>query len=176
MESVKQKQDTATRDDSQCEAEETESILSSEPEIERLREELASERERGLRTMADFSNYRRQAQRERARLEHSGKKELLLALLEVMDDFDRALAHTNETTDAVADGLRLIHQRLSGVLQSHRVTSFASVGLPFDPTVHEAMSTVESTEHQSGTVYSEDRRGYFCEDELLRPARVVVVR
>jgi molecular chaperone GrpE len=176
MESVKHNQETAPTDDSQGEAEEMESILLPETEIERLREELASERERGLRTMADFSNYRRQVRRERAKLEHSGKKDLLLALLEVMDDFDRALEHADETTDAVADGMRLIHQRLSGVLQSHRVTPFESVGLPFDPTVHEAMSMVQSSEHQPGTVYSEDRCGYLWEDELLRPARVVVVR
>ena len=176
MESVKHYQETVPLDDSQCGAEEMENILSPETEIERLREELASERERGLRTMADFSNYRRQVQRDRAKLEHSGKKDLLLALLEVMDDFDRALEHTGETTDAVAEGMRLIHQRLSGVLQSHKVTPFESVGLPFDPIVHEAMSMVESPEHQSGTVYSEDRRGYLWEEELLRPARVVVVR
>jgi molecular chaperone GrpE len=176
MESVKHNQETAPRDDSQCGVEEMENILSPETEIERLREELASERELGLRTMADFSNYRRQVRRERAKLEHSGKKDLLLALLEVMDDFDRALEHMGETTDAVADGMKLIHQRLSGVLQSQMVTPFKSVGLPFDPTVHEAMSMVESPEHQSGTVYSEDRRGYLWEEELLRPARVLVVR
>lgn len=175
MESLKQNQETAPRDGNLCGAEETGNILSTETEIARLREELASERELGLRTMTDFSNYRRQVRLGRAKLEHSGKKDLLLALLEVVDDFDRALEHIGETTDAVVDGMRHIHQRLRGVLQSHSVTPFDSVGLPFDPTVHEAISTVESPEHQSGTVYSEDRRGYFWEEELLRPARVVVV-
>jgi molecular chaperone GrpE len=155
---------------------ETEGILLLELEVERLREELASEREQSLRTLADFDNYRRRVRRERATLEHSGKKELLLAILDVADDFDRALAHTGVTTDAVADGLRLIQQRLSVVLRSNGVTAFESEGRVFDPTVHEAMSTIESDEHESGTVYTEDRRGYLWNDELLRPARVVVVR
>ena len=155
---------------------ETEGILLLELEVERLREELASEREQSLRTLADFDNYRRRVRQERATLEHSGKRELLLALLDVADDFDRALAHTGETTDAVADGLRLIHQRLSVVLRSNGVTALESEGRAFDPTVHEATSTIESGEHESGTVYSEDRRGYLWNDELLRPARVVVVR
>lgn len=155
---------------------ETEGILLLELEVERLREELASEREQSLRTLADFDNYRRRVRRERATLEHSGKKELLLALLEVADDFDRALAHVGDTTGAVADGLRLIHQRLNIVLRSNGVTAFESEGHAFNPTVHEAMSTVESDEHESDTVYSEERRGYLWNDELLRPARVVVVR
>ena len=155
---------------------ETEGILLLELEVERLREELASEREQSLRTLADFDNYRRRVRRERATLEHSGKKELLLAILDVADDFDRALAHTDETTDAVADGLRLIQQRLSVVLRANGVTAYESEGRAFDPTLHEAMSTIESDERESGTVYSEERRGYLWNDELLRPARVVVVR
>lgn len=147
-----------------------------EPEVERLREELARERERGLRTLADFDNYRRRARRERAQAEDAGRREIILALLDVMDDFDRALAHVGEAPGAVADGLRLIHQRLSRVLEANGVAPFRSVGEQFDPTVHEAMSVVEGGEHEAGTVYEEDRRGYLRNGELLRPARVTVVR
>jgi molecular chaperone GrpE len=131
---------------------------------------------RGLRTLAEFDNYRRRVRRERARAEEAGKRDILLALLDVMDDFDRALAHVGESPGAVADGLRLIHQRLSRVLEANSVTSFQSVGERFDPTLHEAMSVIESDEYESGTVYEEDRRGYLWNGELLRPARVIVVR
>jgi molecular chaperone GrpE len=93
-----------------------------------------------------------------------------------MDDFDRAVGHIGEATDPVADGLRLIHQRLGNVLESNGVTSFQSKGQEFDPTAHEAMSVIQGDEYESGTVYEEDRRGYLWNGELLRPARVTVVR
>jgi molecular chaperone GrpE len=148
----------------------------SELEVMRLEEELASERERYLRTLADFDNYRRRVRQERASAAAAGRRELLLALLDVMDDFDRALLHVSEAPDAVADGLRLINRRLNLVLESNGVTPFESEGRQFDPTMHEAISVVESDEHESGTVYEEERRGYLWDGELLRPARVIVVR
>ena len=141
-----------------------------------LQRERDTLKEQFLRAVADFDNYRRRVRRERAAADLAGKKELLLALLEVADDFDRALAHVGGTDDAVAEGLRLIHQRLQGVLRSNGVTPFESVGRPFDPTVHEATSTVEGGGLEPSTVYAEERRGYLWNGELLRPARVVVVR
>ena len=176
MESGDHKLATADDGNGQYGVEGAASSESLELEVERLREELAQERERGLRTLAEFDNYRRRVRRERADAELSGKRDIILALLDLMDDFDRARAHVGEASDAVADGLRLIHQRLSRVLEANGVTPFQSVGEQFDPTVHEAMSVVESDEHESGAVYEEDRRGYLWNGELLRPARVTVVR
>jgi molecular chaperone GrpE len=148
----------------------------SEAEVERLREELASEREQGLRALAEFDNYRRRVRRESADAGRAGRRDLLLALLDVMDDFDRAVEHVGEASDAVADGLRLIHQRLRGVLEANGVTSFESKGRLFDPAVHEGMSLVDSDEYESGSVCEEYLRGYLWDGELLRPARVIVAR
>lgn len=153
-----------------------EKTTSGEPDIVRLREELTTERERHLRLLAEFDNYRRRTKEERARAEETGKREVLLAILEVMDDFDRALLHTGARTDAVADGLRLIHQRLKNELETHGVTPFESEGEVFDPTIHEAMTVIDADEEQSGRVYSEHRRGYLINGELLRPARVAVLK
>ena len=147
-----------------------------DPEIVRLTEELNSERERGLRMLAEFDNYRRRTRQEQALAEQNGKHELLLALLDVMDDFDRALLHVGEAPDAVADGLRLIRQRFNDVLHSNGVTPFDSEGKPFDPTVHEAITVIDSDGEESGTVYTEHRRGYFINGELLRPAQVAVLK
>lgn len=144
--------------------------------IEQLKQELDAERERGLRLLAEFDNYRRRTRQERAVAEQEGKRELLLALLEVMDDFDRALLHAGETSDAVANGLRLMHQRFNDVLHSNGVRSFESEGKPFDPNVHEAMTVIDGEDQDSGTVYAEYRRGYLINDELLRPARVAVLK
>ena len=147
-----------------------------EAEVVGLTEELGAERERGLRLLAEFDNYRRRTKRERALAEQEGKREVLLALLDVMDDFDRALLYVDEGSDAVANGLRLIHQRLNDVLRSNGVTPFDSEGKPFDPTVHEAIAMIDSEGDESDTVYAEDRCGYFINGELLRPARVTVLK
>ena len=176
MERVRHDDGMARHVDGPGGAEDADSVPQLRLEVERLRGELASERELSLRAVADFDNYRRRVRRERAAADHSGQKAILLALLEVADDFERALAHVGDTSDAVAEGLRLIHRRLDGVLRSNGVTPFESEGLPFDPTVHEAASTVEDAVLGSGAVHSVERRGYFWNDELLRPARVVVVR
>lgn len=144
--------------------------------VEQLQHELDAERERRLRLLAEFDNYRRRTKQERAIAEQDGKREVLLALLEVMDDFDRALLHAGETSDAVADGLRLIHQRFTDVLHANGVTSFDSEGKPFDPTVHEAMTVIDGEAQDAGTVYAEYQRGYLIDGELLRPARVAVLK
>ena len=144
--------------------------------IEQLEEDLTDERERRLRLLSEFDNYRRRTKEERALAEESGKREVLLALLEVMDDFDRALLHIGERSDAVVDGLRLIHQRFNKVLEEHGVAAFESEGKMFDPAIHEAMTMIDGNGEQSGTVYSEYRRGYFMNGKLLRPARVAVMK
>lgn len=148
----------------------------SEDEVVRLQNELAAERERSLRLLAEFDNYRRRTKEERASADEAGKREILLSLLDVMDDFDRALLHVGTAPDAVADGLKLIHQRLRDVLHSNGVTPFDSEGQPFDPTIHEAMTMIENDGGESGTVYAEARRGYFMNGKLLRPALVAVLK
>ena len=146
-----------------------------EPEVVRLTEELEGERERSLRMLAEFDNYRRRTRQEQAGAQQKGKREVLLALLEVMDDFDRALLHVGETSDAVANGLRLVRQRLEALLQANGVKAFDSENVMFDPELHEAVNVIDG-EGESGTVYAEDRRGYLLNGELLRPARVTVLK
>ena len=146
-------------------------------EIARLEEQLSEEREQRLRTLAEFDNYRRRTRQELASAQQTGKREVLLAFLNVMDDFDRALLHLGDASDAVVEGLRLIRQRFNDVLLSNGVTAFDSEGQPFDPMIHEALSVIDADDRgESGTVYAEERRGYLMNGELLRPARVVVLR
>jgi molecular chaperone GrpE len=176
MQTLAHIQETRLSDNELYEVLEGERTGESDPDIVRLMEELDTERERGLRMLAEFDNYRRRTRQEQTLAEQNGKREVLLALLEVMDDFERALLHVGETPDAVADGLRLIRQRFSDVLHSNGVTPFDSERKPFDPTVHEAMAVIDSDGEESGTVYTEHRRGYFLNGELLRPARVAVLK
>jgi molecular chaperone GrpE len=176
MQNITHIQETEVADNGLYEVIEGESTRELDPKIVRLKAELDTERERGLRLLAEFDNYRRRTRQEQALAEQNGKREVLLALLDIMDDFDRALLHVGEAPSAVADGLRLIHQRFSDLLHSNGVTPFDSEGKPFDPTVHEAMTVIDSDGEESGTVYTEHRRGYLMNGELLRPARVAVLK
>ena len=176
MESLEFVQDTTLSDHGIYEVSDGEKPTSRDPDIVLLQEDLTTERERHLRLLAEFNNYRRRTKEERALAEETGKREVLLALLEVMDDFDRALLHIGESTDAVAGGLRLIHQRLRNVLETHGVTPFESEGQVFDPAIHEAMTVIDADGEQSGKVYSEHQRGYLINGKLLRPARVAVLK
>ena len=142
----------------------------------RLKEELRREHEIYLRNVADFDNYRRRVERERASVAQAGKREMVLSLLDVLDDFERALEHIDEAPDSVSAGLVAIHRRLAGLLEAQGVTPFESVGQRFDPALHEAVGSVESDEQESGAVLDEVSRGYRWGEELLRPARVRVAR
>ena len=147
-----------------------------EAEIERLKEELRREHDTVLRALADFDNYRRRVERDRASAARSGKRDVILSLLEVLDGFDRALQHIGDAPSSVAQGVQAIHRNLLGVLERHGVTRFDSVGEPFDPRFHDAIGTVDSDEVESVRVAEELQRGYRWEDEVLRPARVRVAQ
>ena len=176
MQGLEHIQETTLSDNGLYEVIEGDDIEVSDDEVMRLKEELAAERERGLRLLAEFDNYRRRTNQERVFANEAGKREILLALLDVMDDFDRALLHVGTTPDAVAEGLNLIRQRFSDVLHANGVTPFDSEGQPFDPTLHEAMTVIDNDGGESGTVYAEARRGYFINGQLLRPALVAVLK
>ena len=176
MQGLEHVQETRLSDNGLYEVIEGEPTEVSEDEVVRLKNELATEREQSLRLLAEFDNYRRRTNEERGFAQEAGKHEILLALLDVMDDFDRAVLHVGTAPDAVADGLKLIRQRLSAVLHANGVTPFDSEGQKFDPTIHEAMTMIDSDAGESGTIYAEARRGYFMNGKLLRPALVVVVK
>ena len=145
-------------------------------EIDRLQAELRREHDMYLRALADFENYRGRVDRDRAKSEDSGKRDLIVPLLDVVDGFDRALAHANEVPAGILEGFQAIHRNLMDMLQGHGVTPLVSLGQPFDPALHEAIGAVKGTEYPAGTVAGELRRGYRFRGDLLRPARVRVAQ
>jgi molecular chaperone GrpE len=162
-------------------ASDVESLLTS-AEIKNIRDELERERELRVRALADFDNYRKRVERERGAGERLGKREIILALLDVMDDFDRALEHVAQSPDAVVEGLRAVHKRLGDALKAQGVTPIESVGQQFDPMRHEAVGAIEAGASKAGivpepgAVTDEMRRGYLWDGEVLRPARVHVAK
>lgn len=142
-----------------------------------LREELQIERDKSLRLVADFDNYRRRTRREQAEAAEKGKRELLMRIISLADDFDLALANADDASDQrMVEGLQLIERRLKAILEANDVAGFDSLGEIFNPELHEAFDVVRGAESESGKVHSQLRRGYHWGGKLLRPALVVVVQ
>jgi molecular chaperone GrpE len=144
------------------------------PELEGLRSELRREHDALLRALADFENYRSRVDREQDATARRGKREVILPLLEVLDDFERALEHLRNAPPAMAAGVQALHRKFLGLLAAQGVSRFNSVGDDFDPRVHEALGTVATDDVPPGTVAETLQHGYRWNDEVLRPARVRV--
>jgi molecular chaperone GrpE len=143
-------------------------------EIDLLRDDLRNERDRNLRTLADFKNYRRRVEREGNKLAEEGKLTIFLPLLEIIDDMEKALHSVGNEKQPFAEGVRLIHHKLLALLEAHGVLPFESVGTAFDHNRHEAVAMADHDEREPGTVVDELRRGYLWNNEILRPAQVRV--
>jgi molecular chaperone GrpE len=148
----------------------------AQAEIERLKQELSREHDLHLRALADFDNYRKRVQRERESAAQAGKRQLVLALLDVLDDFERALAYANTAPESILTGARVIHQRLMDLLQAQGVVPYTSAGQPFDPALHEAVDVINTDQATPGVVLNELSHGYRWGNEVLRPARVCVAQ
>jgi molecular chaperone GrpE len=139
-----------------------------------LQQEIAGLRDQLLRLAADFDNYRKRASREQQEVRDYGTSNVLNEILPVLDNLDRALAHSDGDKSPVVAGIRLVVKQFHDVLSRFGVTSFTSVGVPFDPERHEAVAQLPTSEHKPGTIVEELQKGYMLRDRLLRPARVVV--
>ena len=143
-------------------------------EIERMKEQLQEEREKHIRTLADLKNYRRRQESEGRKLAESGKRELILPLLDIIDDLERSLERAEEGGDPMAEGIKLIHRKLLALLETQGVLPFDSKGKTFTPELHDAVAVKTDKRVNPGTIVDELRRGYLWHDELLRPAQVRV--
>lgn len=133
--------------------------------------------DRYLRLAAELDNFKKRARREQREIRKHAAAEVAARLLPVLDDAERAMEHVPEATDASwLRGIELTLQKLHDVLASVGVEPIEAVGAPFDPKLHEAIGSEESSEHPEGTVVSELRRGYRTHDRVLRPSLVKLAR
>jgi molecular chaperone GrpE len=142
-------------------------------EVEKLRREIADLRDRSMRTLADFDNFRKRAERERQEAKKYALVEPLRAFLEIMDNLDLALAAAGSADD-LKRGIEMIHRQMTDLLRRFSVQEVAALGQPFDPALHEAVSREEDPSVRTPTVTGEMRRGYRLHDRLLRPSMVKV--
>jgi molecular chaperone GrpE len=139
----------------------------------KLRQEATDLRDRLTRTLADFDNFRKRAERDRQEQKRYALFDPLREFLTVTDNLDLALSAQGSAED-LKRGVEMIHRQMIELLRRFGVTEVSAVGQPFDPTVHEAVAREESAEVKSPTVSAELRRGYKLHDRLLRPAMVKV--
>ena len=125
---------------------------------------------------AEAENTRKRATRERGELNRYGGQPVLYELLEVIDNFERAIETDKKETDphVIVEGIEMIYAQLCRLLERFDVKPVAAKGEKFDPQVHEAIQHLPSKEEEPDTVIEELQRGYTFRDRVLRPARVVV--
>jgi molecular chaperone GrpE len=146
-------------------------------EVEELKTENTSLKDQLLRKQAEFENYRRRTEKERGDIFKRGQKEVLIEMLSVLDNFERAMlsvAQGSAEEDALRQGFELIYKQFKDILGKLGVEPVESVGETFDPHVHEAVTIEQTSEHEANTIISEFQKGYKLGDHLLRPAQVKV--
>ncbi len=148
----------------------TEHPSSSRAELEAETDGL---RERLMRTLADFDNYRKRTEREKQALRRFANFEVFKDFLGVLDNLERAMDSSGSAED-LKQGLKMIVRQHEEILRRHGVERVKAVGKAFDPTVHEAVAREESSEVELPTVTREMQKGYLLHDRLLRPAMVFV--
>lgn len=142
-------------------------------ERDRLVIERSELQDRLLRRQAEFDNFRRRAERERAEVLDYANAETVRSLLPVLDDFERALKVESADTE-YARGMDLIYQRLADSLKKLGLEPITSTGEQFDPNLHHAVDRAETDEVEDHTILEEYQRGYNFRGKMLRPAMVKV--
>jgi molecular chaperone GrpE len=142
-------------------------------EVSRLRQEIADLRDRSMRTLADFDNFRKRSERERQEAKRYALFEPMRELLGVMDHLELALSAGGSVED-LKRGVEMILRQMQELLRRHGVREVPATGAAFDPKVHEAVSREEDPAVTAPTVTGELRRGYTMHERLLRPAMVKV--
>jgi molecular chaperone GrpE len=156
----------------ELEAEEKEEPKEQDP-VAKLEAERDEYLQLAQRAQADFENYRKRAAKDMAAAGERAKIGLVRDLLPVLDNLERALASADGDT-ALAQGVQLVLSDLSGVLAREGVARLEPKGEPFDPTLHEALSTRSEDGAEAGVVLDVVEKGYKLGDNVIRPARVVV--
>jgi molecular chaperone GrpE len=161
-------------DDDQTQLNETEIV--SDKELEKLRAEVQTNLDGWQRSRAEFANYKRRTQQEISESKQRGALEALAKVLPILDDFDRALQNLPEElkNHAWTNGASLILKNVQKVMDEYAIEIVDPVGQEFDPNLHEAIGTEDSSEYESGIVTVTLQKGYKSGDKVIRPALVKV--
>ena len=148
-----------------------------EPAAEAKEEPKEDNDARYMRLAADFQNYKRRTEKEKSDIYQFANEKIALDIIEVMDNFERALAHSDESSDKqLAEGVGLIYKQLKGVLDKNNILEIEAEGQQFDPNFHNAVMAEENPEYESGTVIQALQKGYTLNGKVIRPSMVRVAQ
>ncbi len=151
--------------------------VAEESELEKLKGELAEEKDKFIRKVAEFDNYKRRTAKERIELIQTAGKDVITEMLDVLDDCDRAQKQIEASDDAenIKEGVLLVFNKLRNKLQARGVKPMVTINEEFNPDLHEAVTEIPApTEDLKGKVVDEIMKGYYMNDKIIRHAKVVV--
>ncbi len=157
------------------EEEEDDPIFKSKAILEKKENEIIDLNNKLTRLQADFQNFKRRTEKDRENSITYGIEAIILDLLPVIDNFQRAIAAQDEKEDSFYKGISMIEKQFIDVLERNSVKEIEALGNEFDPNLHHAVSAVESEEEQ-GTVIEVLQKGYLLKDKVIRPSMVVVAK
>lgn len=166
------KEDAGQAGETEAQKEKQEAEKKEAKEVEKAPEEDADTRY--LRLMADFQNYKKRVEKEKSDLYSYANEKIVTGLLDVLDNFERALAQ-EEIGDGFKEGMEMIFKQLSGELEKSGLAEIAALGEDFDPNFHNAVMTEETEEYESGKVSGVMQKGYTLNGKVIRPSMVKVV-
>ena len=144
---------------------------------EQLQEQLEAERDKFMRLFAEFENYKKRTSKERMELFKTASEGVMLAILPVLDDFERAIANNQNTEDVAAlkEGFQLIFNKFSNILTAKGLKPMEVNEAPFDSELHEAIANIPAPDEKlKGKVVDTVEKGYYLNDKVIRYAKVVV--
>jgi len=148
-----------------------------EETINELNAKLAEANDKFLRLYSEFDNYRKRTSKERIELSKTASEDLIVSLLTIIDDFERALKAIEPTEEnkILREGVELIYNKMINILSQKGLKSMESIGKEFNPEIHEAIAQVPSeNEENKGKIFDEVIKGYYLHEKVIRHAKVVV--
>ncbi len=148
----------------------------AEDELEKIKTELDEQKDKYLRLFAEFDNFRRRSKTERDDLVKIASKDVIVKLLDVMDDCDRAekQLQTSDDVASIKEGISLVFNKLRSTLTNKGLKAMQSINTEFDVEKHEAITEVPAADDMKGKVVDEVEKGYYLNDKIIRFAKVVV--
>lgn len=162
-------------EDTAAEEQEQEEEISAEvDEVAKLTSELEESKDKYLRLYSEFDNFRRRTAKEKLDLMQTAGEKILVELLPILDDFERAEQSTESTDESVQEGLKLISQKLVNILQTQGLKEMETPeGTEFDPELHEAITQIPADKKLKGKIVDTIEKGYFLGEKVIRFAKVV---
>ncbi|MBI5856236.1 MAG: nucleotide exchange factor GrpE [Sphingobacteriales bacterium] len=151
--------------------------VAEESELEKLKTDLEEAKDKYLRKVAEFENFKRRNAKERMELIQTAGREVIADMLEVMDDCDRAQKQMEGTDDAalIKEGVMLVFNKLRNTLQARGVKAMETLNQDFNPDLHDAITEIAAaSEEMKGKIVDEILKGYYLNDKIIRHAKVVV--